>query len=107
MSAAEWLNTLASGVVVVSALTFVVVYHLKAPWRSTAMGRHLMAFGAAIGALCAYTVVIAIAGQEGPSATVLRIVRAVVLLLIGGVLVQRTVMVLRAQRHSDPKDTSS
>lgn len=104
MSAAEWANTLASGIVVVSALVFVVVYHLAAPWRSTTMGRHLMAFGATIGALCAYTVVIALVGQDGPAAATLRILRTVILLLIAALLGQRTAMVLRAQRHLKSKD---
>lgn len=104
MSAAEWLNTVVSGIVFVSAAVFVLIYHLNAPWRSTAMGRHLMAFGAAIGGLGAYTVAIAMVGPDGAPAATLRSVRAVLLLWIAGLLVQRTVMVIRAQRHVEKEE---
>lgn len=107
MSADEWINIVVSGIVLVSAAVFAITYHLNAPWRSTAMGRNLMTFSAAMGGLGGYTVAIAIVGQDGTPAAVLRIVRAVLLLLIAGLLVQRTVMVIRAQRHADPKDASS
>ncbi|MEU7435722.1 hypothetical protein AB0B07_33515 [Streptomyces sioyaensis] len=105
MSAAEWINTVVSGIVLVSAVLFVVTYHLLAPWRSTAMGRHLMLFAGAIGGLGAYTVAIAIVGQEGSAAAVLRIVRAILLLLIAGLLVQRTVMVIHVQRRDSKGDS--
>jgi hypothetical protein len=104
VSAAEWVNTVVSGIVFLSALVFVVTYHLKAPWRSTAMGWHLMSLGAAIGALGAYTVAIAMVGQEGPAAAALRILRAVVLLLIAGLLAQRTAMVIHAQRRASDSE---
>ncbi|MFI1161348.1 hypothetical protein [Streptomyces sioyaensis] len=105
MSAAEWLNTVVSALVLASAVVFAVTYHLLAPWRRSAMGRHLMLFAAAIGGLGAYTVAIALVGQDGPAAAVLRIVRALSLLLITCLFVQRTVMVIRVQRR-DSKDDS-
>lgn len=104
MSVAEWINTVGSAIVVASTIVFMVTYHLLAPWRSSAMGRHLMLFAGAIGGLGAYTVVIAIVGQEGCTAAVLRVVRALILLLIAGLFVQRTVMVVRVQRR-DSKDS--
>lgn len=105
MSTDEWINTVGSAIVLLSTLTFIVTYHLLAPWRSTAMGRHLMLFAAAVGGLGAYTVAIAIVGQEGCAAAALRWVRALALLLIAGLFVQRTVMVIRVQRR-DSKDDS-
>lgn len=106
MSVDEWINTVVSALVFGSAVAFVVTYHLHAPWRSTHLGWHLMLFAGAIGGLGAYTVAIVIVGQEGPAAAVLRYVRALSLLLIAGLLVQRTVMVLRVQRRLDSKDVS-
>lgn len=100
MSTDEWINTVVSAFVFASALAFVVTYHLHAPWRSTPLGWHLMLFAGAIGGLGAYTVAIAIVGQEGPAAAILRYVRALSLLLIACLLVQRTVMVLRVQRRA-------
>ena len=100
MDCAQLANTFASGLVALCCAVFAVVYHRYAPWRSTAVGRHVMTFTLAIGALSAYTVVITI-WQEGVPATVFRSVRTLVLLLIAALVIQRTRMVLVAQ-HRDP-----
>lgn len=104
MSTDEWINTVVSGLVFLSALAFVVAYQLLAPWRSTPMGWHLMLFASAIGGMGAYTVAIAIVGPDGSGAVALRILRALALLLIVGLMVQRTVMVIRAQRRAPDSD---
>ncbi|MER6844865.1 putative phage holin [Streptomyces platensis] len=103
MSTDEWINTVVSALMFSSAAVFVVTYHLMAPWRSTPMGWHLMLFAGAIGGLGAYTVAIAIVGQDGFGAAALRYARALFLLVMVGLMVQRTVMVIRVQRH-DSKD---
>jgi hypothetical protein len=103
VSTDEWINTVVSALVFASALIFVVAYQVHAPWRSTPLGWHLMLFAAAIGGLGAYTVAIAIVGQDGPAAAVLRYVRALSLLLIACLMVQRTVMVLRVQRRDSER----
>ncbi|MFD5026979.1 hypothetical protein [Streptomyces sp. NPDC058373] len=103
MSIAQLLNMTVSGLVALSAALFVFTYHRLAPWRSTPMGWHLMLLAAALGGLGLYTVVITIVGLDGTTATVLRIVRAGLLLLVAGLLAQRTCMVVRAQRpEEDP-----
>lgn len=103
MSVAEVLNMSVSGLVFLCAVAFIVTYHRLAPWRSTPMGWHLMLLSGALGALGAYTVVISIVGLDGPAATVLRLVRAALLLLVAGLLLQRTRMVIRAQRKDSPR----
>jgi hypothetical protein len=99
MDCAQLANTAASGLVALCCAVFAVVYHRHAPWRSTAVGRHLMSFTLAIGALGAYTVLIAVWG-EGAPATVLRAVRTLLLVLIAALVMQRTRMVLKAQHHA-------
>lgn len=95
------INTIVSAIGFLSAMTFCVTYHLLAPWWSSTMGRNLMAFSAAVGAFCAYTVAIAVLGVDGPVAATLRYLRTAVVLLIAALLMQRTVMVIRAQRPHD------
>lgn len=98
MSVDELINMIVSALVAAASLTFVVVYQVKAPWRSTPMGWHLMAFAASIGGLGLYTVVITLVGTDGPAATALRIVRSTLLLVLAALMIQRTVMVIRAQQ---------
>jgi FlaA1/EpsC-like NDP-sugar epimerase len=96
---AQIMNVAASSLVALCSLVFVIVYHTHAPWRSTPVGRHLMAFTATIGALGAYTVA-ATMWPDGLAAMVLRFVRTAILLLIAGLVAQRIRMVLAAQ-HQD------
>ncbi|WP_330328163.1 putative phage holin [Streptomyces pseudovenezuelae] len=98
MDCAQLANTAASGLVALCCTVFAIVYHRNAPWRSTAVGRHVMTFTLAIGALSAYTVLITV-WQEGVPAAVFRLVRTLVLLLIAALVVQRTHMVLSAQHR--------
>jgi FlaA1/EpsC-like NDP-sugar epimerase len=99
-----WLNVVASGAATVVCAGFVVVYHLHAPWWRSATGRHLMAVGAALTLLFAYTVGISV-WPDGCPAAVLRCIRTVVVVAIAGLMVQRTRMVLRAQH--EPRDRST
>jgi hypothetical protein len=98
MDSAQMANTAASGLVALACAVFAIVYHRHAPWRSTPVGRHLMTFTAAIGALGAYTVAITLWSYGAP-ATVLRTARTVLLVIIALLVMQRTHMVLRAQHQ--------
>ncbi len=98
MDSAQLANTFASALVALCCLVFAVVYHLHAPWRSTPVGRHLMAFTLAIGALASYTVLVTI-WPDGVTATILRSLRTTLLVVIAGLVMQRTHMVLRAQHQ--------
>lgn len=101
MDCAQVANTAASSLVALCSLVFAAVYHRKAPWRSTPVGRHLMIFTLAIGALGAYTVIVT-AWPDGLVATVLRFARTLLLLLIAALVMQRTRMVVTAQ-HPHPE----
>jgi hypothetical protein len=100
MDCAQIANVAASALVTLCAAVFVLVYHLKMPWQKTAVGRNLMAFSAAIGALCLYTVTITI-WPDGVAAQVQRFSRTLLLLVIAGLLLQRLHMVLRARHRAD------
>jgi FlaA1/EpsC-like NDP-sugar epimerase len=101
MDCAQLANTTASGLVALCCAVFGVVYHRHAPWRTTHVGRHLMLFTAAIGALGAYTVLVTI-WSDGLPAALLRSARTLILLLIAALVIQRTRMVLRAQHQGVP-----
>jgi hypothetical protein len=98
MDWAQLANTAASALVTLASAVFAVVYHLHAPWQSTAVGRHVMTFTLAIGALGAYTVAITL-WPDGTPAAVLRATRTVLLIVIAALVIQRTRMVLRAQHQ--------
>lgn len=99
MSVAQILNLAVSGLVFLCSLLFVVTYHLMAHWRRTPMGWHLMLFTGAIGCLGLYTIVVTITGLDGTAAMVLRFVRSALLLLVAGLMLQRTWMVWTAQHQ--------
>ncbi|MFJ1648031.1 hypothetical protein [Streptomyces sp. NPDC088258] len=90
-----------SGLAALCAAAFVATYWRLAPWRSTPVGWYLMTFGAAIGGLGAYTVIVTLIDIDGTAATVLRLIRSGLMLTMAGLLVQATRMVLRAQRRRD------
>lgn len=96
----EWVNTIASMIAFLACLAFAAVYHHRAPWWRSAVGRNLMGFAGAVGVLCLYTVLITV-WPHGCTAAVLRSVRTAVLLTIAGLMVQRTWMVVRAQHRPD------
>ncbi|WP_405506300.1 hypothetical protein OG323_05925 [Streptomyces cyaneofuscatus] len=91
------LNVTTSAVMAATGVVFMVTYHLLAPWWRSETGRHLMGFGAAVTALSAYTVAITAWPEFWP----LRLVRTIVVLAIAALFIQRTVMVIRAQRHQE------
>jgi len=98
MDCAQLANTAASALVALCCIVFAVVYHVHAPWRSTSVGRHVMTFTIAIGALALYTVVITIWPTGAPAAA-FRFSRTLLLLIIAGLVIQRTHMVWAAQHR--------
>lgn len=105
MDWAQIANTAASALVALTCTVFAAVYHLHAPWRSTVVGRHLMSFTLTIGALGAYTVLIAL-WPEGAVASVLRTIRTILMVVIVALVVQRTLLVLRLQRAGALRDAT-
>ena len=110
MSLAQILNLAASALVALFAAVFITTYHLLAPWRRTAMGWHLMLFTGAIGLLGLYTIVVTFTGLDGTPAMILRYARTVLLMVVAGLIAQRTWMVWAAQhpaKAQDGTDTTS
>ncbi|MEU1134924.1 hypothetical protein ABZ383_34565 [Streptomyces sp. NPDC005900] len=103
MDCAQLANIAASGLVALCSAVFAVVYNRYAPWRSTALGRHIMTFTLAIGALGVYTVAIAV-WDHGVPAMVFRATRTLLLLVIAVLVMQRTRMVVRAQHEGAADD---
>lgn len=100
MDAAQVVNVAASGLVAVTAAVAAVVYHVRAAWWRSAWGWHLMLVTVSIGLLALYTVLVGLVWPAGPVTAVLRVARAVVLVGLAGLLVQRTRLVVGAQRRS-------
>lgn len=94
----QWANVAASMLAFLACVGFAVVYHTQAPWWRTDVGRNLMLFAAAVGALCLHTVLITV-WPEGGAAAVLRGARTGVLVSIAVLMVQRTRMVIAAQHE--------
>lgn len=103
LSPDQWVNVAASGVAATACASFAVVYHLRAPWWRSAVGRNLMLLAGALGGLCLYTVLITVWPRGCPAAA-LRGVRTAMALAIAGLMVQRTRMVIRAQRTDKTQD---
>lgn len=96
MDWAQWINTVGSGLVALAALAFVTAYAVFAPWWRSLIGRHVMAVTAAMGWLGVYTVLITV-WPDGAVAAALRVSRSVVILGLAGLLIQRTVLMIRTQ----------
>lgn len=98
MNIAQWTNVGASGLIVVCAGVFIVVYHRHAPWRSSAVGWLLMMFAATTAGFGLYTVLITI-WPDGPTAAVLRVCRTALMLLVSVLMLWQARLVLREQRR--------
>lgn len=98
MDCAQLANVYASGLVALCCLICAVIYHIRAPWRSTAIGRHVMTFTLSIGALTAYTVLVSV-WPDGVFATVMRLARTLLLLFIAWLVIQRARLIIAAQHQ--------
>ncbi|MBK3572573.1 hypothetical protein JHN63_01790 [Streptomyces sp. MBT65] len=96
MMVAELLNAVVSGLVALCSVAFLAEYTRRARWEAHAVGRYFVIAVATIGLLGLYTVVITFIDLDGTLASVLRVVRSLLLLGIAGLLVQATVSVRRA-----------
>jgi len=102
MDAAQIANVSASGLIAATSAVAATVYHVRATWWRSAWGRNVMGVTLAIGLLGLYTVLVSLVWPSGPVTAVLRVARTVVLVILAGLLAQRTQLVLDAQR-SPPK----
>jgi hypothetical protein len=97
LSVDQWVNVAASMLAVAACTGFVAAYHLHAPWWRSEVGRNLVGFAAAVGLLCLYTVLVTM-WPDGCFAIVARSLRTAVLLAVVVLMVQRTRLLLKAQR---------
>ena len=93
-----WMNAIMSALGAVACAAFAITYHLRAYWWRSEVGRNQMAFAVVIGLLCLYTVG-ATFWQGECTLIVLRSIRTAVLLAVAGLMVQRTRLLIKAQRN--------
>ncbi|MFB7672960.1 hypothetical protein ACFC26_16280 [Kitasatospora purpeofusca] len=98
MSPDQLANWAASLLLATSSGAAAVVYHRRAPWRLTRIGRHVMTVTVAVGLLGLYTVVVSL-WPGGLLATVLRVGRTVLVLVLAVSMVQRVILIADAQRR--------
>jgi hypothetical protein len=97
--AAQLANLAASALVWLTATAAATVYHLKAPWRRSRIGRHIMGVTISIGLLGLYTILAGLIWPTGPVIAVLRVLRTILLVALAGMMVQRVRLVIDAQRE--------
>lgn len=94
----SWMNAVMSALGAVACAAFVVTYHLRATWWKTDVGRNQMSFAAAIGLLCLYTVFATLFQDDECVMVVLRSIRTVAVAAVIVLMIQRTRLLLKAQR---------
>jgi len=94
----QWVNAVASMLAFLACTGFAVIYHLRATWWRSEVGRNLMGFAGAVGLLCLYTVLVTI-WPDGSFVIVARSVRTALLTAITLLMVQRTRLFIRAQQE--------
>lgn len=103
MGWAQLTNTVASGLVVVCTVVFMVTYNRLAPWRRSGLGRVVMAIAGSVAGFAVYTVLITLF-PTGPAAVGLRVARVVLQVGIAALMVQQTRILWRVQKP-DESDT--
>jgi uncharacterized membrane protein YcjF (UPF0283 family) len=96
----EWVNVAASTLAGLACAAFALTYHVRVTWWRSEVGRNLMSFAVAVGALCLYTVLATIWQGDDCILMALRIFRTVVLLAVAALMVQRSRLLLKVQRES-------
>lgn len=98
LSWSQLANAGASALIAIACTRTVLVYR-RAPWQRSRVGRHMMTVTVSIGLLGLYTVA-ATLWPTGPVATVLRVVRVAVLIILAVLMHQRARMVADGRRGS-------
>lgn len=99
LGADAWVNAVMSALGAIACAVFVITYHRRAFWWRNEVGRNQMAFAAVIGALCVYTVLATIWQGDECVLMTLRLIRTLVLLAVAGLMVQRTRLLIKAQKE--------
>lgn len=96
----QWMNIGMSILAALACGVFALVYHLRATWWRSEIGRNQMLFAATVAALCLYTVAATIWQNDVCVLLILRSVRTLVLMSVAALMVQRTRLFLKAQREA-------
>lgn len=107
MDAAQLANLAASALIALTAAVAATVYHVRAAWWRSAWGWNVMVVTISVGLLGLYTVVVTLAWPEGPVTAILRLARTVLLVVLSAALVQRTRLMLDAQKPPDTRRLDS
>ncbi len=102
-TADQWMSVAMSLLAVAVCVSFAVVYHLRATWWRSEVGRNQMGFAATVAALCLYNALGTFMQGDACALLALRIFRTLVLLAVSGLMVQRIRLLLKAQRGSRPR----
>ncbi|WP_055693015.1 putative phage holin [Streptomyces prasinopilosus] len=97
LSIDQWVNATASMLAFAACAGFAAVYHWRATWWRTEVGRNLMGFAVTVGLLCLYTVLVTL-WPDGCFVVIARWMRTVLLLAVAALMVQRTRLFIRAQQ---------
>ena len=95
-----WMNVVMSGLGALACATFAVIYHVRATWWKSEVGRNQMAFAAVVGLLCLYTVLGTLWQGDECVLLALRIGSMVIRAAVVALMVQRTRLFLKTQRES-------
>jgi hypothetical protein len=96
----EWVNAVMSMVAALACAVCAAVYHLRTTWWRSDIGRNQMFFAITIGALFLYTVLATVVQDSECALATLRGIRTAVGGAVVALMVQRALLILRAQRES-------
>ena len=88
----------------ICALLFVLVYGIMAPWRKSELGRHVMLLCSTLAFIMGFSIVIRMFPDSWEYT--LKAVRQIVVAFVGVLLIQRTRLVIKAQRRRKSGDTT-
>lgn len=100
LGADAWMNAIMSALGAIACGAFAITYHVRAFWWRSEVGRNQMWFAVVITLLCLYTVGATFWQNERCALIVLRSIRTGVLLAVAVLMVQRTRLLIKAQRES-------
>lgn len=96
----QWVNVVMSMLAALACAACAAVYHWRAAWWRSDIGRNQMFFAVTIGALFLYTVLATLLQDSECVLAVLRGIRTVIGGAVVVLMVQRARLIVRAQRES-------
>ncbi len=94
----QQVNTAGSALVFLASALAAGMYHVRAPWYRSPIGRHIMGVTVSVGLLGLYTVLLTF-WPNGGFAEVMRYGRATLLVILAVMMVQRSRLIADSQRH--------